>query len=311
MFELFIDEKRAFDYYPSKEEIDLFASALLQKSVKTEYSVEVSEYNPICHAFGNGPNALENRYYIFTLSNGHRFCIYWQSAMKSPAPLLINLPGYGGYISMHPQISDAGYHIMHISPLGYVTPSGAHMELAIEDGNWPVLHNTAKGLPGGYEDWLLDCLVAIRWASDRQDVLSERISLFGTSQGGGGSLLLASVLQKKIACVCADLPFLTAFPMSNLAGDAYGILQKAYKEMPEKEFWHNLGYFDTTSHAHRLTMPVMLSSGGRDIVCPPKTIEYLFELLPGTKQYSFLSENVHTHSRQSMFLFRCWLDLFA
>ena len=27
---------------------------------------------------------------------------YWQPALKSPAPLLINLPGYGGYMSLHP-----------------------------------------------------------------------------------------------------------------------------------------------------------------------------------------------------------------
>lgn len=65
---------------------------------------------------------------------------------------------------MHPQIADLGYHILHVSPLGYVTPEKTRDELALPDGNWPVLPNTAAGIPGGYGDWLSDCLLAIRWA---------------------------------------------------------------------------------------------------------------------------------------------------
>lgn len=68
--------------------------------------------------------------------------------MKQPAPLLVNLPGYGSYISSHPQINDDNYNILHISPLGYVSPAGPDRTRAMEDGNWPVLPNTAMGLPG-------------------------------------------------------------------------------------------------------------------------------------------------------------------
>ena len=99
--------------------------------------------------------------------------------------------------------------------------------------------------------------------------------------------------------------------MTGLDGDAYGLLKGPYSTVEESLFWYRLGYIDTVSHSHRLTMPVMLSSGGKDIVCPPATIEYLFALLPGSKQYTYLENNVHTHSRQSMTLFRCWLDLYA
>ena len=304
-----IDE--AFACYPTAAEVDLWAERLLQKSQYTEITSTFTGDNPIVHAFGNGPNSLINRFVRFEVADGHTFWGYWQPAMKQPAPLLINLPGYGGYISMHPQINDDNYNILHISPLGYISPEGAHMEMAMEDGNWPVLPNTAMGLPGGYEDWLLDCLLAIRWAKEQPGVLSDRLSLYGTSQGGGGSLLLASILKDQVRCVCADLPFLTAFPMTSLAGEAYGLLKEPYSKVEESLFWNRLGYVDTVSHSHRLTMPVMLSSGGKDIVCPPETIEYLFNRLNGSKQYTYLEGNVHTHSRQSMVLFRSWLDLHA
>lgn len=306
-----IDVSKAFACYPTAAQVDLWAEELLRRSCATEITGTFAADNPIVHAFGNGPNSLLNRFVRFETGTGHTFWGYWQPAMKQPAPLLVNLPGYGGYISMHPQINDDNYNILHISPLGYISPDGARMEMAMEDGNWPVLPNTAKGLPGGYEDWLLDCLLAIRWAKEQPGVHAHRLSLYGTSQGGGGSLLLASILKDQVRCVCADLPFLTAFPMTGLAGEAYGLLQEPYSTVEETLFWNRLGYIDTVSHSHRLTMPVMLSSGGQDIVCPPETIEYLFHRLKGSKQYTYLKDNVHTHSRQSMILFRSWLALHA
>ena len=100
--------------------------------------------------------------------------------------------------------------------------------------------------------------------------------------------------------------------MTGLKGDAYGILRKAYSVVPHDLFWNRLGYVDTVSHSHRIHVPVMLSGGGQDTVCPPATVEYLYQHLQGiSKQYTYLKDNVHTHSRQSMTLIRSWLALHA
>ena len=307
---IIINHSEAFSYYPNREEIDQWAQNLYQKSLSISVEAVFRDDMPVTPSFGNNPNTLNNRFIAFK-STDHAFYGYWQPALKSPAPLLINLPGYGGYISNHPQINDDGYHILHLSPLGYVTPTGIDSSRLMPDGNWPVLDLSAHGMKGGYEDWLLDCLLAIRWAKTMPEVISNRISLFGTSQGGGTSLLLASILQNQIRCVCADLPFLTAFPLSDLQGDAYGILQQAYHEVNHKEFWHNIGFIDTVSHVHRFHIPVMLSAGGKDNVCPAESVKYLFDRLETTKQFTHLSEGIHTHSRESMYLFRSWLALFA
>ncbi len=305
--------KEAALAYPGQAEIDRWADQLLEKSETLSVRGAFSDYMPVTVSFGNGPNTLVNRYVCFTVSDERRpFWGYWQPAFNQPAPLLINLPGYGGSISLHPQIADLGYNILHISPLGYVTPQSVQKELAMEDGNWPVLPNTALGKPGNYEEWITDCLLAVRWAHTQSGVLPNRLSFFGTSQGGGTSLLLASVLGPgKVRCVCADLPFLTDFPASALEGDAYGLLKSAYEQTPHSLFWNRLGYVDTISHAHRLTMPVMLSAGRADNVCPKETIEHLFSLIPGTRQYTCLENQVHTHSRASMYLFSCWLKMYA
>ena len=305
--------REAESAYPSPGEVDAWAEGLLIGSEKVAVEGAVLDDMPIRVPFGNSPNTLVNRYVKFTASDGRRpFYGYWQPALNTPAPLLINLPGYGGSITMHPQIADLGYHILHVSPLGYVTPEKTRDELALPDGNWPVLPNTAAGIPGGYGDWLSDCLLAIRWAQARPEVLPRRLSLFGTSQGGGGSLRLASIRgPERVRCVCADLPFLTDFPGSGLEGDAYSLLQPIYEAVPAADFWMRLGYVDTVSHAHRLTMPVLLSAGGEDATCPPRTVERLFQSLSGTRQYTYLEHQEHTHSRSSMYLFSAWLRLYA
>lgn len=303
----------AKESYPTPGEVDAWADKLFLESGGVAVEGALLDVMPVRVPFGNSPNTLVNRYVKFTADDGRRpFYGYWQPALNTPAPLLVNLPGYGGSITMHPQLSDLGYNILHISPLGYVTPENTMNELALPDGNWPVLPNTAAGASGGYDSWLSDCLLALRWAQRQPEVLPDRLSFFGTSQGGGGSLLLASILgPERVRCVCADLPFLTDFPGSALEGAAYSLLRPVYETTPAAEFWRRLGYVDTVSHAHRLTMPVMLSAGGEDATCPRRTVERLFQSLPGTKQYTYLEHQEHTHSRSSIYLFSAWLRLYA
>ena len=90
------EQQAAFSFYPTREQIDNWASGLLRKAENITVDGIITEDNPIVHAFGNGPNALENRFVHFQTGEGHTFWGYWQRAIKSPAPLLINLPGYGG-----------------------------------------------------------------------------------------------------------------------------------------------------------------------------------------------------------------------
>lgn len=301
------------EFYPSRAEVDRWCAGLLDEASGVSAQGTLLDQTPVREPFGNCPNTLVNRYVRFTASDGRRpFYGYWQPALKPPAPLLINLPGYGGYMSLHPQLCDQNFNVLHISPLGYVAPAGAERSLALPDGNWPVLPNTALGASGGYSDWLSDCLLAIRWALERPEVEPDRLSLFGTSQGGGGSLLLGSILgRERVRCVCADLPFLTDFPHTGLLGEAYGLLRPVREQLEPEVFWRRLGFVDTLSHAHRLAMPVMLSAGGTDDTCPPATVEALFARLPGTKQYTYLEHQEHTHSRSSMVLFGAWLHLYG
>lgn len=296
--------------YPAAAEVDAWCDELAAGAAKVAVRGQLCADDPIRVEFGNNPCTQQNRFVRFEAETGD-FYGYWQPALCGPAPLLVNLPGYGGRVSMHPQLADAGFHVLHVSPRGYVGPNGADAARQ-ENGVWPVLMNTARGAAGGYVDWLRDVLLAIRWAEGLPEVLPGRLSLFGTSQGGGTALLLASVLgPKRVRCACADLPFLTDFAGADFCEDAYSLLKPVRDEVPPELFWRNLGFVDTLSHAHRLTLPVMLTAGGRDGTCPPHTVEKLFSRLPGTRQYTLLEHQTHCHGRQSTALFGCWLRMFA
>ena len=95
--------QEAHKAYPSHEEVDQWAARLLKQSEEVAIHAEFVDYCPITVSFGNSPNTLVNKYVKFMASDGRKtFYGYWQPAIRTPAPLLINLPGYGSSISMHP-----------------------------------------------------------------------------------------------------------------------------------------------------------------------------------------------------------------
>lgn len=241
------------------------------------------------------------------------FYLFWQPAHCDPAPLLVHLPGYGAEFAEHPELVATGFHVMHVSPLGYMTPYGPDESKRAEHGHWPVLPDTVSSAArAGYFDWLLAAALAVRWAEEHEQVASQRISFFGTSQGGGAALLLASMFRDHgVRCAAADLPFLTNFPMANWRGAYETALLGKSKNMEPSALWHAVGYIDTMSHSRRLSLPVLLTAGGRDDVCPPETIFSLFHKLEGTKSLTFLREGEHRYSREFIPLAAAWFRLYA
>ena len=236
----------------------------------------------------------------------------FQPALSQPAPLVVHVPGYGSEISLHPEIVSLGYNVLHVQPMGYMSPLGRNEEFLGRNGYWPVLPDTIRtNAEGGYKTFLTQCAMMIDWALAQDFSLPGRVSFFGTTQGGGGSLLLGSLYSGRgCRCVAADQPFLTHYPKPGLRG-AYEIMKGAFEEADKEAAWRALGYADTMSHVHRLLMPVMITSGSADITCPPDTIEPLFERLAGTKLYMSTKDMAHGHNREFTKMAGAWLNLYA
>ncbi len=78
-----------------------------------------------------------------------------------------------------------------------------------------------------------------------------------------------------------------------------------------EEEWRALGFVDTICHAHRLTMPVLLTAGSEDEVTPPVSVESLFDQLPGTRSYTLLAGQDHTYTMPFIHLASAWFKLYV
>lgn len=299
-------------HYPTLPEVEQWIQSIWDIAQPDSFTAEVQESTHLPQ-IGIRHIHPECQYIKFTPAQGEPFYAYWQPAWSQPAPLLVHVPGYGGEMSSHPELVTQGYNVLHINPLGYTTTAGHREDIAKYHGHWPVLPDTVlSGAERGYRQWLANCIQAITWAEQQPATIAQRISFFGTSQGGGGALLLGSLYKGKgVRSVAADVPFLTNFPLANGRG-AYQLAQQALQELGnEAEGWRALGFIDTLSHASRLGVPVLLTGGEVDGVTPTDTIETLFERLPGTRSYTLLQGTGHRYTREFSYLAAAWFRLYA
>ncbi|HHW09001.1 MAG TPA: acetylxylan esterase [Firmicutes bacterium] len=308
--------------YPQPAEVDNWCAELLAEAEALEFTAQPVDFVPN-PTVDTRHDANLCRYIEFSSPSQaytNFFAIFQSAPAKGPAPLLIHLPGYGTEMTRHPTLTAQGFHVLHVNPQGYTTPQGKNLALQ-RHGTWPVLPDTilTQGKTG-YRDWLRDALVAVRWARSLPTVQADRFAFFGTSQGGGTALLLASIMRDQGVCaVAGDVPFLTNFPLMcakqpvgayNLA---YTALAKVAAENPDllPASWRALGFVDTLSHSHRLTMPVLLTAGSIDIACPTATVRSLFDVLPGTRSYTELYQQGHAYTTAFLHLAAAWFRLYV
>lgn len=312
-------------YYTTPEELDAWICGIHADAEKADFKAEMQGgFTPASFGQFHNPGCL-----MKFERDGHVFYGIWHGkyatngATASPAPLLVQLPGYGAELSSHWDVASRGYNLLQLSPLGYWTPEGFNESLKpspentpLPGSDWPVLPDTLRTeAKGGYREWLLDVVTAVRWAWEQSLVLPNRVSFYGTSQGGGTSLLLGSIFAGRgTACVCADEPFLTNYPLAAFRG-AYGIAKGGYEETVaakgEAAAWHAFGMIDTLCHAHRMNYPVLLTAGGCDPICPADTVESLYAKLPKTRSLTYLHNHWHGYNLDFIKLACAWFELYA
>ena len=304
-------------WYPTSNEVDAWCAALMRRAEDAALEARLLDEQP--YDFRMGVRHTGGRYVEWTSERLGRFYGFWQPCASGRGPVLFHVPGYGAEMSAHPELVADGYNVLHINPQGYATPKGPD-ESNPPGGAWPVLPDTVLSLGRrGYADWLAQAAAAALWALGLDGVERGRFGFFGTSQGGGTALLLASIFQDRGArAVAADVPYLTDFALIHSMKEpggysfAFGPLDQIERERPGDlpAAWKALGAIDTTSHAHRLTMPVLLTAGQQDVTCPPSSIRSLFERLPATRCYCELAGQGHGYTTPFLHLVRAWFRLY-
>ena len=196
-------------------------------------------------------------------------------APAKPWPVIVTTPGYGG-TQQSVMLSECqrGYAILQVFPRGQ----------GDSESLWKMKGDklTAKlDQPEGayYQGAYADVMRAIDFAMSREDLDRSRIAVVGTSQGGGFSLAVAA-LDPRVKAVVAHVPFLCDFP---LAARTSGSLVKTLLDKAGRNdaaALKTLAYFDPKELTPKLNVPVLMSAGGKDKVCPKATIQSVYDQIP-------------------------------
>lgn len=174
-----------------------------------------------------------------------------------------------------------------------------------------------------YRQVYLDSVQIVEALARRPEVSSDKIGLFGNSQGGTLAVVTAGLFGRfgnemvgitaGIAAVNAGIPFMSDMKRAYkehsdgpwMEFDWYFRMHDPFHER-EDEIFELLSYFDAMNFASWVKCPVLVSVGLKDTACPPPTIFALYNYLAGEKEIipyaDYGHESIDSHvDRQIVF----------
>lgn len=225
-------------------------------------------------------------------------------APAKPWPVIVTAPGYGG-TQQGVMLGECqrGYAVLQVFPRG----QGDSEELWKMEGDKLTTHlDHHEGFY--YQGAYADLMRAIDFATSRDDLDRDRIALIGTSQGGGIALAVAA-LDSRVKAVVAHVPFLCNFRLAATIQNSRVKNQLDQAKRNDETALRTLDYFDPFQLASDLRVPVLISAGGKDDVCPQATIQSVYDRLPGKEKTLKTYPNlVHTSCVDFYNLSWRWLD---
>jgi len=141
-----------------------------------------------------------------------------------------------------------------------------------------------------------DAVRAIEAVRSHPAVDGARVAVTGGSQGGGLSIVAASLVHDLIGTM-PDVPFLSDFPRSVAIAvrDPYAEISrylKVHRDHVERVMT-TLAYFDIAILGSRATAPSLFSVGLMDETCPPSTVFAAYNRYGGPKEIREYPFNDH------------------
>ena len=206
---------------------------------------------------------------------------------KGLYPALLRVPGYTS--NMKPVLQYDDMVIFSFNPRSH-GDSG--------EGPFPGQELWVRGLDSEetyyYRGAYMDCLRALDFLAEREEVDNDRIAVWGGSQGGGFSFMIAAMDNRVDYCV-ADIPWLCDWVKYFETTHWEEIDEWMYLK-PERD-WNSmlrtLSYFDTKNMASQISSKVLMGIGLQDPVCPPATSFATYNYIKSEKEYIVYPQAEH------------------
>lgn len=300
--DLNLEELKTYKPHLTKrEDFDIFWENAIKDSrncpLKPEmipYKYPVEEVKVYDVYYNGADGARINGWYILP-KNAHK---------NNKVPVLIQFHGYAyhkGYIYEQLKWAIQGYAVLSITVRGQGGLSTDTVKYS-QGGmmGWMTLGIMDKN-QYYYKNVYLDCIRAIDFVYQREEIDNSRIGVFGLSQGGGLTLA-AAALDDRPRFAMPLFPYLCHF---RRAVEMYG--NGPYKELydyfrifdpemkKEEQIFETLSYFDGMNLATKVKCPVLMGVGLRDDICPPSTIFAAYNHLDCEKQMKIYPYFGHEH----------------
>lgn len=209
-------------------------------------------------------------------------------AHAKPWPVIVTVPGYSGrQVGVMQSECQRGYAILQVYPRGQ----------GISEKYFKLERDKLAGKldnPEGayYQAAYADVMRMIDYIVTRPDIDSNRIAMVATSQGGGISLAVTA-LDKRVKAVVAHVPFLCNMRLAaTMPSLVKNLLDKAKSN--NEAAYQTLDYFDPLQLSSHITVPVLMSAGGKDVLCPQQTVQSVYDKITSNKQLIIYSNLPHT-----------------
>jgi len=208
---------------------------------------------------------------------------------KGPFPAIVTIPGAGmgrnqpSWATNWGKIGVIGLLMNVHSYNPYV--STEILKEKYKESNKPTMYYL-QGAPDRDKYFFKNSIIGINRAIDYVAALPEfnkkQFVIYGSSQGGGHSLILAG-LNKNITAAIANVPALC---------DNGGYLEDRVPGWPKMLVPHKndpawvkmSGYFDAVNFAKRITVPTVVGVGFIDSTCPPSSVYAAYNVIKAPKK---------------------------
>lgn len=146
-----------------------------------------------------------------------------------------------------------------------------------------------------YKSYITDAIRAVDWVLEQPEVDPARVGVAGGSQGGGLAIIVSAVGCRHSFAV-ADIPNLcyVDWAVFNTTGSLTEVADYIgrYPEQMETAL-DTLSYFDNAVLADRIRIPVLVSVGLKDTVCPPEAVFAAYNRIESEKQIEIFPSHGH------------------
>lgn len=298
--DLSLDELR--EYKPQltkRNDFDDFWEETLKENEEYPLDSKLEEYNypvkevKVYNAYYNGFKGTRiNGWYVLPpdASKDHK------------VPVLIRYHGYTGnkaYVQECLKWSIQGCAVLTVNVRGQggITPDTAIYSQGGIKG-WMTLGILDK-YQYYYRNVYMECVRAIDFVCEREEIDSGQIGVLGVSQGGGLSMAVCA-LDKRPGFAMPVYPYLCHFEraMEMYQEGPYSELFDYFRRFdPEMltrdKVFETLSYFDSMNMAPMIQCPVLMAIGLRDLTCPPSTMFAAYNHLNCEKELKIYPHHGH------------------